>query len=285
MMQPRFPARSDGGEKSNDAERTPAALDLALIIGCARSGTSILGELIASHPEIHYHFEAHPVWELAGRGENDSHRLTEEHATDKVVQQIRRWLERHSRPGTILMEKNPRNVLRVPFLGAVVPEASLIHIIRDGRDVACSMLPGIGGASWQHLKPPLWRRLRAENEGVVRCALAWKEIMEIAVEDLAGVPHLLVRYEDLVRRPQEMAGRIFSFLGLHLHQDCLAFCDRISASTESAYHAKGQERWYRNDHTSRLDRWRETLDEDEQQRLTDALAPLLERLGYRVEAG
>ena len=36
-------------------------MNLAFVVGCARSGTSILGELIASHPEVNYVFEAHSV--------------------------------------------------------------------------------------------------------------------------------------------------------------------------------------------------------------------------------
>ena len=51
-------------------------MNIALIIGCARSGTSILGELVSAHPDVKYIFEAHPIWELAALGENDSHRLS-----------------------------------------------------------------------------------------------------------------------------------------------------------------------------------------------------------------
>ncbi len=59
-------------------------MNIALIVGCARSGTSILGELIASHPEVKYIFEAHHIWEIAGLGENESHCLLKEHATPDV---------------------------------------------------------------------------------------------------------------------------------------------------------------------------------------------------------
>ncbi len=40
----------------------------AFIIGVARSGASILGELLASHPQVSYVFEAHRIWELGGMG-------------------------------------------------------------------------------------------------------------------------------------------------------------------------------------------------------------------------
>ncbi len=58
---------------------------------CSRSGTSILGELIASHPDVKYLFEIHQIGEITGLGENESHRLTEEHATPDVMKSVREW--------------------------------------------------------------------------------------------------------------------------------------------------------------------------------------------------
>jgi len=254
---------------------------VALIVGCARSGTSILGELIAAHPDVTYIFEAHQVWELGGLGVNDSHRLTAEHATARVIGEVRRWFEAQQGPATLLVEKNPRNVLRVPYVRAVLPEARLLHIVRDGRDVACSMVPGCGGAEWSHLKPPSWKELLARHEGAVRCALAWKEVMEIALEDLAGVPHLQLRYEDLLNDPDAEARRVLAFLDLAAHPAVAAFCARIQDATAGSYHAQHQDRWYRADHRFRVGRWRENLTEEEQERITALLSPLLQRLGYR----
>jgi adenosyl cobinamide kinase/adenosyl cobinamide phosphate guanylyltransferase len=68
-------------------------VNCTFIIGCARSGTSILGELIASHPQVKYIFEASHVWEWGGMGVNESHRLTAQHATTSVKKQIREWFE------------------------------------------------------------------------------------------------------------------------------------------------------------------------------------------------
>ena len=104
-------------------------VNYTFVIGCARSGTSILGELIASHLELKYIFEASDIWELGGMGENESHRLTAQHATEPVKQQIREWFESQSRDANILVEKNPRNSLRIPYVKAIFPEAKFIHIV------------------------------------------------------------------------------------------------------------------------------------------------------------
>jgi hypothetical protein len=69
----------------------------------------------------------------------------------------------------MVVEKSPRNALRIPFLRAVFPEARFVVIVRDGRDVACSLMPGIGGTEWRHLKPPDWKEL-FERESASRAA-------------------------------------------------------------------------------------------------------------------
>src|SRR5512135_1495714 len=109
-------------------------MNIAFVVGCARSGTSILGELIASHPSVKYLFEAHSVWESAGLGVEDSHRMLAEQGTPAGKKGIRAWFEAQGGEAAFLVEKNPRNVLRIPFVREIFPEAGLVHIVRDGRD-------------------------------------------------------------------------------------------------------------------------------------------------------
>lgn len=256
---------------------------VCFIVGCARSGTSILGELIGAHPEVTYVWEAHWVWEQVGHGPNGSHRYTAGYATPRVKNAIRDLFSRLQRNGRVVVEKCPRNVLRVPFLKALFPEAKIIHIVRDGRDVACSLMPGIGGEKWRHLKPVNWRNLMSDYTGITRCALAWKGIVETALADLAGVLHLQIRYEDLVAAPHLAAQTIFEYLGLALHPAVLGFCHNIRDRTASSYHARGQVKWYRDNHSKRVGRWRENLGREEQRLMTSLLAPTLRWLGYTVQ--
>ena len=255
-------------------------LRIGLIIGCARSGTSILGEAVAAHPDVNYIFEAHEVWEKGGEGPNRSHRLTSAAATPAVTADIRGWFDRQAEPGQVLVEKCPRNILRLPYIFQVFPEARIVHVVRDGRDVACSMVPACGGQEWAHLKPPSWQRLMTEYEGPVRCARAWKEIMEIAFTDLERVPHLGIRYEDLVRDPVETVRLVLDHLGLDLHPAVVAFCTKIQNDTPGSYHAQTQINWYRDDHRIRVGRWRENLSPVQQSEIHDVLEPILRTLGY-----
>lgn len=255
-------------------------MNLVLLVGCARSGTSILGELIASHPAVKYIFEAHHIWELGGLGTNDSHRLTADHALPPIKKEVRDWFEAQSPGAATLVEKNPRNILRIPYVHEIFPEARIVHILRDGRDVACSMVPGCGRNEWSHLKPPGWRDFFASYAGAERCAAAWKQIMEIGLDDLRQVPHLQIRYEDLVSHPVPVMRQVLAYMGLDLHPQVVAFCSRVADETANSYHAGVQDRWYSNDHRRRVGRWRENLTLQEQAKIDTLLAPLLSQLGY-----
>ena len=255
-------------------------MNVVFVVGCARSGTSILGELIASHPAVKYIFEAHTIWEVGGEGENGSHRLTGDHATPAIKTKITSWFQNQSQGEQVLVEKNPRNILRIPYIHKIFPEAKIVHIVRDGRDVACSMIPGCGGTEWLHLKPPSWKEYYDSYSGGMRCAMAWKQVMEIGLQDLQNISHLQIRYEDLVVSPHSVTSCLFEYLGLDLHPAVVKFCGQIADDTGFTYHARHQNHWFQNDHSRRIGRWRENLTDEEQERINKILMPLLTRLGY-----
>jgi LPS sulfotransferase NodH len=255
-------------------------LPIAFLLGCARSGTSIFAEAVAAHPEVKYIFEPHEIWEQAGHGENESHRLTAAHATPEICTRLRGWFGERRGAATLVLDKTPRNTLRVPFLRAVFPEAKFIHLVRDGRDVACSLMPGIGGDVWHHLKPPAWRELFAQHHGIERCALTWRDTLQLALADLRGVPHRQVRYEDLLAQPHATLAATWQFLGLPPAAAALEFAEKISDATDGLHHAAHQQVWFRNDHVRRTGRWRENLAPEEQETVGRLLHETLKALGY-----
>jgi hypothetical protein len=276
----RAAASAAGSETERRVPDYMLPMPIAFVFGCARSGTSILGELIAAHPEVSYLYEAHHIWRRAGHARDDSHRLVASDAEPEVVRKLRKRFRTEIGGAALLVEKNPRSSLRIPFIRAAFPEAKLVHIYRDGRDVACSLLAGVGGEDWRHLKPPDWARLFADQEGIVRCAAAWRSVMEIILADLADTPHFSIRYEDLVERPNEIARGLFDYLSLPLHPDVVAFVDRIVNTTAGSYQPARQRKWYRDDHDVRVGRWRHNLTSGEAAQVEEMLAPLLKRLGY-----
>lgn len=116
------------------------------IIGCGRSGTTLLGELLAMHPSISYKYEPYDLWTgvdsvtdvLQLYSSGDHHCLLDATAvTDATRCRFERLFT--TKPGFTLVEKSPINALRIGFLEALQPTARFIHIVRDGVDVAYSI--------------------------------------------------------------------------------------------------------------------------------------------------
>ena len=249
-------------------------MTIAFITGCPRSGTSILGQVIGAHPDVEYLYET-LRWKAWPPGD---HRLTAEQAMSISAMSLRHELEQERRGKQVIVEKNPRHIVQIPFVRAIWPDCKIIHIIRDGRDVACSLMPGIGGDDWNHLKPQNWRELRATYQGLERCAHYWHDVMTIALADLRHKPHFQVRYEDLLYEPKALIGDILQYLALdwvgEIDSACEQIADRIDVD------APRLTQWCRNDHRTHMGRWRENMTEADQERVMPILAPMLERFGY-----
>jgi len=285
-------------------------MNYVFIVGCPRSGTSILGELVACHRKIQYHFETRNVWQeerfdlARERFKKDlhSHRLTAENNTEEDAKRIRqffrcrenicnpfikprefmRWLLYHYHSKEVVVEKNPRNALRIPYILSVFPEAKFIHIIRDGRDVTCSLLPGIGGKDWNHARPNNWREL-SKLPPLKRCALTWQEIVMTADKDLNELPEssrLLVRYENLILNTNNEVLRLFNFLNLSITPEIISFIDNIQNETIKSYHARHQEYWYQPNHSVRVGRWKQNLTMEQQNDINHLIGDTLLYFGY-----
>jgi hypothetical protein len=127
---------------------TPASNNVApiFIIGCGRSGTSILGEALATHPRVRYFYEPYELWaainpvtdflQLYSRDEH--HCILDAHSASSAAR-IRFQRLMSPAPGFTMVEKSPINAFRIGFLEALAPGARFLHIVRDGVHVAYSI--------------------------------------------------------------------------------------------------------------------------------------------------
>jgi len=119
-----------------------------ILIGNYRSGTGVTQKLIGLHPDIVTWYEPRTLWLYADprRGHDE---FDEADATEKVVRYIRgRFLRYQKRHGNRrIMEKTPGNVLRVPYVRTIFPEAILLHITRNPFSFISSM-----ELKWQRVK-------------------------------------------------------------------------------------------------------------------------------------
>lgn len=124
----------------------PITTPMIFVIGCGRSGTTLLGQLLGTLPSVRYLHEPNDVW-AAIEPETDSlqvfsrgkhHCLLD--ASQVTARAQRRFQAMMSQPsGITLVEKSPHNTFRIGYLNALSPAASFVHVIRDGIDVSHSI--------------------------------------------------------------------------------------------------------------------------------------------------
>ncbi len=104
------------------------------ILGGTRSGTTMLVRMLASAPDVCCLFEPRTMWRI-GHAYRDSDIANEKDAKPWVTQRIRKLMLKFQdeNDGKRIIEKNPVNIVRIPFLKAIFPDALFVHIYRDGR--------------------------------------------------------------------------------------------------------------------------------------------------------
>jgi hypothetical protein len=188
-----------------------------------------------SHQLIEGVRELSPQW----RG-FDSNRLLAADATAQVARELRGRFyaalrdreQRRPEPGAAvrMLEKTPKNALRIPFLAQVFPDARFVYLHRDPRQVLSSMLeawtsgrfvtyprlPGWTGPPWSLLLVPGWREL--DGQTLVRIVAAqWRMTTDLMLDDLERLPRdrwVVTTYDGFVADPQGESRRLCAAHGL-----------------------------------------------------------------------
>lgn len=103
-----------------------------LLLGNTRSGTTIVQQLVATHPEVTSWYEPRTLWLYADPGRPHDE-FDESDASERVKRYIRgRFLEFQRENGDrVVMEKTPANILKIPYVRAIFPEAHYLFIVRN----------------------------------------------------------------------------------------------------------------------------------------------------------
>lgn len=199
-----------------------ASKQFLYIIGSPRSGTTMLQILLGSHPQVATTVELTLFtryvgpWlatyedEVANREKLGWRQgLPMLWSAEENDEFMRDFLRRayakveQAMPGrTHLLDKCPGYGLHVHTIKRLLPRARFIHIIRDGRDVACSLA---AAAETMHFG---MKRL-AEGGAL------WREWVRGArgAAEYSG-DYLELRYEDVLTRGVEVYERVLAFCGL-----------------------------------------------------------------------
>jgi hypothetical protein len=209
------------------------------IVSPPRSGSTLLFETLSAAPDVFtIGDESHQLIEgipglAPGQNSHDSNRLLAADATPAVAASLRERFLRELRdrdarvPGAgavRMLEKTPKNALRVPFLAAAFPEARFIYLHRDPRQVLGSMidgwqsgrfatypgLPDWNGLPWSCLLTPDWRGLSGLPLGEI-VARQWDCTTRILLDDLEALPaerRIAIDYGRFLADPQGQVARL-----------------------------------------------------------------------------
>lgn len=98
-----------------------------LIVGMARSGTTLVSHILGSMPNVHIEVEPHALWKTG----NFKYLSDEEFdITDDIVSFIRSKFTKELN-GKTFIEKSPINSLRPEMVHAVFPGAKIVYVERD----------------------------------------------------------------------------------------------------------------------------------------------------------
>ncbi|QGJ69132.1 Sulfotransferase family protein [Planctomycetales bacterium 10988] len=151
-------------------------------------------------------------------------------------------------------DKTPEYVFDLPLLKELWPEAKYIHLIRDGRDVALSVM----GRYWGPKN--IYTAAREWNEAVC--------LIDAFVETLPSEQICEVRYEDLLSQPKQTFARLIEFLGISNSTD-----DLLAQLEPHLLQDLNQGNW---------DKWKRAWTEKEQLAFEQIGWKALQRHGYEV---
>lgn len=164
---------------------------------------------------------------------------------------------------------NPDNILRMPAIKRDIPDALFVHIIRDGRDIALS-LSKMGGFS-----PLPWDR---SSRSLAATALYWKWVVERGrrLGTKIGSDYMEVHYEDLFCDPKSTLGHLSRSLDHDLDYERIqrTGLGRIRESN-SSFRVEEQQ-------TSPLNRWKTKLIPEDVARLEALVGDCLLATGYSL---
>ena len=192
------------------------------IVGMPRSGTSLVEKIIASHSAVHGAGELDYIFAL-GSG------LFLRHSPDYCFKPLdsyphsafetfgKTYLEQVAvlnRESRFVSDKMPFNMMMLGLIRIALPNARIIHCVRDARDTCLSIYK-------QNFTTANYRfaydmKATAQFHNQYRELMAhWHEVMPGAIVDVV--------YEDLTRDPEGEIPKLLSACGLEFEEACMDF--------------------------------------------------------------
>lgn len=217
------------------------------LVGCPRSGTTLLQSMLAAHSHIYSFPESKFFHYLVDLNSKRSKLML---ASKKARPTLFQFLEDINCPEkkqsfsklAIFMpqyvryfvkildeltlqqgkdcwlEKTPLHLQRINCIERFLPQAKFIHIVRNGTDAVASLY------EVTHKYPQIWGKPRS----IDRCIDRWLNDVRISQHHIHKPNHLLVKYENLVANPRLELQNICRLVNISFEEKMLS--DRATAA-------------------------------------------------------
>ena len=245
--------------ESAEGKGDPSAVPV-FVLGMPRSGSTLIEQILASHPQIHGAGEL-PALDMAvdaevGRGFPERMTTLGAGAPGRIARNYLEMLPGVPAGKVRIVDKMPDNFLSVGMIRMILPNARIIHTMRNPVDtcVSCYSKLFSVGQNFSYDLAELGRYYRGYAETMAH----WREVLP------AGAM-LDVAYEDVVDDLEGQAKRLIEYCGLPWDDSCMRF-EKNTRPVKTASSVQVRRPLFR----SSLQRWR---------KYEAWLGPLLDALG------
>jgi hypothetical protein len=251
-----------------------------LIVGCPRSGTTILLHILRRSGALcSVQSEGHILWQPYHHPRDrgwDSDALDVDDLSDRERHYI--YLAVRIQVGDRrFLDKTPENCLRIPYLRALFPDASIVFLRRRAAENVNSLMEGwrarprfvtyrlplpleglgrLNGNRWSFLLIPGWRDLRSLplEEICAHQYIACNEAVLDARSRIDFAQWLDVSYEDLTSDPVATVRWLFENLALDFTPEVQAFAENLTDRPGSTALTPPQPDKWRHQNPSEIER-------------------------------
>ena len=264
-------AASDTPAELPEPETTPVFL-----IGFPRSGTTLLSQVLDSHPSVQTLDEMPSVFSMEEALKDFPQGMPEalnsltlenvEHLRSIYFQTVSKYVE--VRPGSVFVDKFPLNIADVPLISRIFPTAKYLFALRHPYDVCLSCF-------MQSFEP---NNAMANFTTLEDTATLYMKIMDLWLASIEKLQtdYMTVRYENMIRDLEGESRLFLDFIGVDFNQEVLRFDKHAQANLNintPSYHQVTQPIY--NDALNHWKKYDNYLDG-----IKLILSPYLERFDY-----
>lgn len=263
--------------------------------GCGRSGTTLVQKVLTSHskigggPEFDFSGEIGALYNKMSSQDKVA-RLSffyDETSIRKIFQDFYlsffQKLIKENPDITIISEKTPININHAEVLLKLFPDAVFVNVIRDGRDVYVSHKE----VAQRYAEKK--QKVNADSFSVYGVSKTWNSALykyEKLKESPVADRVINVFYEKLLVNPEVEIRNICQAVGIEFEKG-MVNPEFVNKEFDKKFTADGV--WYTNEklnqdfNTSKINRWKKELSEEEKIQLSQLMNENLKRFGYETE--